>query len=69
MAEDWWVSRYPGRLELFSPDSDELYHFDTTARDEQGEFPILLHDLMNDITETYATTFAEFLERLIDERS
>ncbi len=68
-AEEWWVSRFPHRLDLFVPDSDELYFFDTSSRDEQGEFPIMCYDLMNELIDTYASTFAEFLERLIDERS
>ncbi|OUS76243.1 hypothetical protein B1748_13350 [Paenibacillus sp. MY03] len=68
-AEEWLVSRFPHRLDVFVPDSDELYYFDTSARDAQGEFPIMCYDLMNDLIDTYASTFAEFLERLIDERS
>jgi hypothetical protein len=51
------------------PDSDEHYFFDTSTRDKQGEFPIMCYDLMNDMIDQYASTFAEFLERLIDERS
>lgn len=69
IAEEWWVSRFPHRLDLFVPDSDELYFFDTSARDSQGEFPVMCYDLMNDLIDEYASTFAEFLERLIDERS
>ncbi|UVI30268.1 SMI1/KNR4 family protein [Paenibacillus spongiae] len=69
LAEEWWVSRFPHRLDLFVPDSDELYYFDTSSSDDQGEFPIMCYDLMNDLIDTYASTFAEFLERLIDERS
>lgn len=34
-----------------------------------GEFPIMCYDLMNGIIDTYALTFAEFFEQLIDERS
>ncbi|GKU77217.1 hypothetical protein L3i20_v216140 [Paenibacillus sp. L3-i20] len=68
-AEEWWLSRFPHRMDLFVPDSDELYSFDTSTRDEQGEFPIMYYDLMNDLIDKYASTFAEFLERLIDERS
>lgn len=68
LAEDWWVSRFPHRLDLFVPDSDELYYFDTSAPDEQGEFPVMRYDLMNDLIEEYAPTFAGFLEQLIDER-
>ncbi|MGW9124122.1 SMI1/KNR4 family protein [Paenibacillus chitinolyticus] len=67
--EEWLVSRFPHRLDLFVPDDDELYYFDTSSRNEQGEFPIMRYDLMNDLIETYALTFAEFLEQLIDERS
>lgn len=68
LAEDWWVSRFPHRLDLFVPDSDELYYFDTSAPDVQGEFPVMRYDLMNDLIEEYAPTFAGFLEQLIDER-
>ncbi|MFX3636138.1 MAG: SMI1/KNR4 family protein [Candidatus Pristimantibacillus sp.] len=68
-AEEWWVGRFPHRMDLFMPDSDELYFFDTSTRDKQGEFPIMCYDLMNDLIDLYASTFAEFLERLIDERS
>ncbi|WP_214627023.1 SMI1/KNR4 family protein [Paenibacillus agaridevorans] len=68
-AEEWLVSRFPHRLDVFVPDSDELYYFDTSTRDAQGEFPIMCYDLMNNLIDTYASTFAEFLERLIDERS
>lgn len=50
------------------PDGDELYFFDTATRNNQGEFPIMRYDLMNDLIDEYAPTFAEFLERLIDER-
>lgn len=53
----------------FIPDGDELYYFDMSSSDEQGEFPIMRYDLMNDLIDTYASTFTEFLERLIDERS
>ncbi|WNS42300.1 SMI1/KNR4 family protein [Paenibacillus sp. MMS20-IR301] len=69
LAEDWWVSRFPHRLDLFVPDSDELYYFDTSARNQQGEFPVMRYDLMNDLIDEYAPTFAAFLEQLIDERS
>ncbi|WP_028594573.1 SMI1/KNR4 family protein [Paenibacillus assamensis] len=69
MEEDWLVERFPNRLDLFIPDSDELYYFDTSSRDEQGEFPIMCYDLMNNLIDTYASTFAEFIERLIDQRS
>lgn len=68
LAEDWWVARFPHRMDLFVPDSDELYYFDTSAPDVQGEFPVMRYDLMNDLIEEYAPTFAGFLEQLIDER-
>ncbi|MGM1047408.1 MAG: hypothetical protein ACQEXX_14820 [Bacillota bacterium] len=51
------------------PDTDELYFFDTSARDEQGEFPVMCYDLMNVLIFEYAPSFAVFLEQLIDERS
>ena len=69
LPEDWWVSQFPHRIDLFVPDSDELYFFETSARDEQGEFPVMRYDLMNDLIDTYASTFAVFLERLIDEHA
>jgi len=68
-AEDWLVARFPHRLDLYVPDSDELYYFDTSSRDEDGEFAVMCYDLMNDWIDKYASTFAEFLEQLIDERS
>lgn len=68
LAEEWWVARFPHRMDLFVPDSDELYYFDTSSPDEQGEFPVMRYDLMNDLIEEYAPTFAGFLEQLIDER-
>ncbi|MCI1773221.1 MAG: hypothetical protein LKI04_04405 [Paenibacillus lautus] len=64
-----WREQYPHRLDLFVPDEDELYFFDTSAKDEQGEFPVIRYDLMNDLIEEYAPTFAGFLEQLIDKRS
>jgi hypothetical protein len=67
-AEDWLVSRFPHRLDVFVPDADELYYFDTATADPQGELPIMRYDLINDDSELYTATFAEFLERLIDER-
>ncbi|MFF2480977.1 SMI1/KNR4 family protein [Paenibacillus sp. NPDC058071] len=69
LGEDWLVSRFPHRMDLFVPDSDELYFFDTSSRDEQGELPVMRYDLINDEVEQYAPTFADFLEQLIDERS
>ncbi|WP_411553613.1 hypothetical protein [Paenibacillus lautus] len=44
-----WREQYPHRLDLFVPDEDELYFFDTSAKDEQGEFPVMRYDLMNDL--------------------
>ncbi|ETT77135.1 cell wall assembly/cell proliferation coordinating protein, KNR4-like protein [Paenibacillus sp. FSL R7-277] len=46
----------------------ERLNFDTSAPDERGEFPVIRYDLMNDLIEEYAPTFAGFLEQLIDER-
>lgn len=68
-ADEEWRKQYPHRLDLFVPDEDELYYFDTSTKDDQGEFPVMRYDLMNDLIEEYAPTFADFLERLIDERS
>lgn len=67
--DEEWREQYPHRLDLFVPDEDELYFFDTSAKDEQGEFPVMRYDLMNDLIEEYAPTFAGFLEQLIDKRS
>lgn len=67
LAEDWWVERFTNRIDVFVPDSDELYFFDTSSSDQQGEFPIMCYDLANGLIEQYASTFAEFLEQLIDE--
>lgn len=63
-----WREQFPHRLDLFVPDSDELYFFDTSAPDENGEFPVMCYDLMNGIIDVCAPTFADFLEMLIDER-
>jgi len=68
-ADEEWKAKFPGRVDLFVPDSDELYFFDTTTVDEKGEFPVMCYDLMNGIIDIYAPTFADFLEQLIDERS
>ena len=48
--------------------SDELYYFDTSSKDSDGEFKIMCYDLMNGIIYEYAPTFADFLEKLIGER-
>lgn len=57
--EGWWASQFPYIL----------YYFDTSSRGEQGEFSIMCYDLMKGLIDTYASSFSEFLERLIDERS
>ncbi|PJN54629.1 hypothetical protein PAEVO_13500 [Paenibacillus sp. GM2FR] len=31
-----------------------MYYFDTSTKDEQGEFPVMLYVLMNDLVEAYA---------------
>lgn len=67
-ADEDWREKYPDRLDLFVPDEDELYYFDTSTKNEQGEFPVMRYDLMNDLIEEYAPTFADFLEQLIDRR-
>lgn len=69
MEDDERREQFPHRLDLFVPDSDELYFFDTSAADEHGEFPVMCYDLMNGLIYVYAPTFADFLEKLIDERS
>jgi len=48
--------------------SDDLYYFDTSSKDSDGEFKIMCYDLMNGIIYEYAPTFADFLEKLIGER-
>lgn len=68
IADEEWRNKFPNRLDLFVPDEDELYYFDTSARDEQGEFPVMCYDLMNDMIFEYAPSFAAFLEQLIDKR-
>ncbi|MCQ6563476.1 SMI1/KNR4 family protein [Paenibacillus mendelii] len=68
-ADEEWKAQFPHRVDLFVPDSDELYFWDTSTIDERGEIQIMCYDLMNGIIDTYAFTFAEFLEQLIDERS
>ncbi|UUV24290.1 MULTISPECIES: SMI1/KNR4 family protein [Lysinibacillus] len=69
LADEDWCKQYPNRLDLFVPDSDELYFFDRSSKDEHGEFPVMCYDLMNDMIYEYASSFSEFLEKLIDERS
>lgn len=69
MADEDWCRQYPNRLDIFVPDSDELYFFDTSSKDEQGDFPVMCYDLMNAMIYEYAPTFANFLEHLIDEHS
>ncbi|KPN95971.1 SMI1/KNR4 family protein [Lysinibacillus sp. ZYM-1] len=67
LADEDWYRAYPNRLDLFVPDSDELYFFDLSAKDEHREFPVMCYDLMNDMIYQYAPTFSDFLERLLDE--
>lgn len=69
LADEDWCRRLPNRLDIFVPDADELYFFDTSSKDKHGEFPVLCYDLMNDMIYVYAPTFSGFLESLIDERS
>ncbi|WP_020617296.1 SMI1/KNR4 family protein [Paenibacillus daejeonensis] len=68
LEDEDWRRQFPSRLDLFIPDADELFFFDTSARDEQGEFPVMCFDLINAEIFEYAPTFAAFLEQLIDER-
>lgn len=68
VADEDWCKQHPHRLELFVPDSDDLYYFDTSSKDSDGEFKIMCYDLMNGIIYEYAPTFADFLEKLIGER-
>jgi len=67
LADEDWYRKYPNRLDLFVPDADELYFFDLSVKDEDGEFPVMCYDLMNDMIYEYAATFSDFLERLLDE--
>ncbi|WP_336635676.1 SMI1/KNR4 family protein [Lysinibacillus fusiformis] len=67
LADEDWYRKYPNRLDLFVPDADELYFFDLSAKDKDGEFPVMCYDLMNDMIDEYAATFSAFLERLLDE--
>ncbi|MED4889611.1 SMI1/KNR4 family protein [Lysinibacillus fusiformis] len=67
LADEDWYRKYPNRLDLFVPDADELYFFDLSAKDEDGEFPVMCYDLMNNMIYEYAPTFSDFLERLLDE--
>ncbi|GBF77404.1 hypothetical protein PA598K_05953, partial [Paenibacillus sp. 598K] len=64
-----WRAQFPHRLDLFVPDADELFFFDTSKADTEGEFPVMCYDLMNADIYEYAPTFAAFLGQLIDERS
>jgi len=67
MDDENWCKQH--RLELFIPDSDELYYFDTSSKDSDGEYKVMCYDLMNGIIYEYAPTFSDFLEKLIDERT
>lgn len=69
LEDDFRKEHFPNRLDVYTPDSDEQYYFDLSSRDEQGEFPVMCHDMMNGIIDVYAPTFAAFLERLLDEHS
>ncbi|MDM5230842.1 SMI1/KNR4 family protein [Lysinibacillus pakistanensis] len=68
ISDEDWCKQHPHRLALFVPDSGELYYFDTSSKDSDGEFKIMCYDLMNGIIYEYAPTFADFLEKLIGER-
>ena len=69
LADEEWCKQFPNRLDLFIPDSDKLYFFDRSSKDEHDEFPVMCYDLMNDMIYEYASSFSKFLEKLIDERS
>lgn len=59
---------YPeGRLYVFQPNTEETYYFDTAHPSPDGEYPVMRDDYLGGESEVYAATFAEFLERLIDE--
>ncbi|MGO4527810.1 SMI1/KNR4 family protein [Paenibacillus sp. 2TAF8] len=62
-------AKQEGKLELFVPDEDMLYYFDTRSADESGEFKVMCLDYFNGEPEVYANSFAEFLEKLIDQRT
>lgn len=64
-----WQQNFPQSLRLFVPDSDELYFFDVSSRDEQDELKVMCFDLANGDVFEYASNFAQFLEQLIDERT
>ncbi|MEO2258341.1 SMI1/KNR4 family protein [Paenibacillus amylolyticus] len=58
-----------GKLELFVPDEDEYYYLDTRTADQLGEYKVMRLDYFNGEPEVYADSFAEFLEKLIDQRT
>lgn len=62
-------AKQEGKLELFIPDEDEYYYFDTRTADERGEYKVMRLDYFNGEPEVYADSFAEFLEKLIDQRT
>lgn len=62
-------AKQEGKLELFIPDEDEYYYFDTRMADARGEFKVMRLDYFNGEPEVYADSFAEFLEKLIDQRT
>lgn len=51
-------------LIVFEPESsDEIYYFDLTLPDADGEYPVMLRDLESGTQEVLAPSFAAFLER------
>ncbi|MFK0524599.1 SMI1/KNR4 family protein [Paenibacillus illinoisensis] len=62
-------AKQEGKLELFIPDEDEYYYFDTRTADDRGEYKVMRLDYFNGEPEVYADSFAEFLEKLIDQRT
>lgn len=67
MAEINW-SKFPeekNRLYIFEPGSDESYYFLITEKDANGEHPIYRYDYIDNRSELYTKTFADFLYEII----
>ncbi|SFE69482.1 SMI1-KNR4 cell-wall [Paenibacillus algorifonticola] len=62
-----WIPQ--GRLYIYVPDADEAYFFDMKAWDGQNEGEVMREDYLGGDVEVYAQSFAQFLEKLIDEHS
>jgi hypothetical protein len=56
------------KLFICDPGNDEAWYFDTTQKDEAGEYPVYYYDYTDRSSSLYARNFAEFLKRKIKYR-